>query len=623
MDDDTGEPEMTYPYGGGSFQGTGGNPSDLGMPSPYGNDPIDNLSMSITAVSDNGYCGPVSYYDSSGDSGPSDVGGAQYIYQNQTGIYTVFDTGTNQSASQLDIFHEYFWPSGLSDSGWAFGTTGTACLSNSTGNLVFVAPMTSITAINDAGEAIGIDQTGTAGYLWKPTSNSGGSTVTIYSLIPQVFQPLVQSIVPIAISGTDSHGNTGILLSGTFQPTATAPQTSGTLLLITGTGAPTLQQVALPSNVSISSSSPVILNAQDILAEIGTITSGSTTVPNAALLLVPLQINEVTSLNPSPGRPLTSASAACVGEPVTLSISGTNIFPGYKFVSSLQWNAPNAIKNYDTGAFGSNYGLPPIVNLTLSDSTSSPISLYYPVIPQSGDSTTTVTSGTTPVSCTLTLVTGGTCTVTGSLNLVAPAVQITGSMPGLLGTVTKGSVGYLGDGYNAAQFPHSSVGMEINSSGVMPPHGFTSGSAAWLQVITDVVSAVTNGTYAYGNQEDDVNANDHGFPYPSWAGPNVSGTVPYVSGNVPFTTSDSPIWPVIEPSQTELDRTFNGMMYNMWRSDVPNSIWVPLSVMNWGFQGEIIWSPARQRFIWGGNSTRLSVRITAPPGAPTWETSAY
>ena len=47
-----------------------------------------------------------------------------------------------------------------------------------------------------------------------------------------------------------------------------------------------------------------------------------------AVLLVPVGINEVTYLNPAPGRSLTSASAAIVGEPVTLSISGTNLIPG-------------------------------------------------------------------------------------------------------------------------------------------------------------------------------------------------------------------------------------------------------------------------------------------------------
>jgi hypothetical protein len=332
-------------------------------------------------------------------------------------------------------------------------------------------------------------------------------------------------------------------------------------------------------------------------------------------------INVISYLNPAPaGQPITSASATCVGEPVTLSITGTNDIPGYNFVRSLQWNVPNAIKNYNPNALGYAFGDPPIISLTVSDGTSSPIAVYYPIIPQSGISSTTITSGTTPISCNLTLITGGTCTVSGLLRLVAPAVQITGSMPGALGTLTIASgttsTGLLGDGYNRTYFPTSFDGMDINSSGVTPPQGFTSGSATYLQVITDVISAVTSGTYASGNVENDVDANDHGFPYGTWEGQ-------YVAGNVPCSVSDSPLWHATEPPQTELDRTFTGWMYNMWISDVPKSIWVPLSVMDWGFKGQINWSPTNQEFIWGGNATRFSIRITAPPGEPTWQTTSF
>jgi hypothetical protein len=327
------------------------------------------------------------------------------------------------------------------------------------------------------------------------------------------------------------------------------------------------------------------------------------------VLLLPVTINVMSYLNPAPGEPLASASAVCVGEPVTLTITGTNDIPGYNFVAGYNWQVPNAIKNFIVSS-----GSGPIMQLSSTDTTASSLKVYYPVVPQVGSSSAISTSETITVSCDLTLVTGGTCTVTGSLNLVAPYVQITGSAPGPLSvsnTTTSGTaVGALLDGCNADFFPYNPNGLDANSLGVSPPSGFTSGSAAWLQVITDTVNATANGVY--GNVISYTFSNDHGFPYGHAYGATI------MPGNTPYSVNDSPIWFADNPPQTELDRTFSGGMYYMWNSGIPQSIWVPLRAIGWGFQGQINWSTNAQKFNWAGNPTRSPVVIIVPPSEPKW-----
>jgi hypothetical protein len=335
-----------------------------------------------------------------------------------------------------------------------------------------------------------------------------------------------------------------------------------------------------------------------------------------------VQINEVTSLNPSPGRPLTSASAACVGEPITLSISGTNIFPGYNFVTGYNWHLPNAIKNYNPFASGSMDGDAPITALSGSDTSAGSLTVYYPAVPQTGSSSSVATSGTESVSCDLTLSAGGTCTVTAPLNIVAPSVQVSGSMPGYLNLANTRSgdvaTGVFIDGANNNLFTGEPSGFQANSSAVTwvtPKVGFTSGSCAWLQVINDTANHVS--TEGYQNLINYVNYNDHGFPYPF-------GDLDYiVQGSIPEFTSDNPSWSANYPPETELDRTFSAGMFYMWISDVPKSIWVPLWVTGWGFNGRIIWSTRDQQWEWSGTPKKSSIINKTPNQEPSWAHTSH
>ena len=493
-------------------------------------------------------------------------------------------------------------------------------------------------ALNDQNQVVGV--TGTNGYLWTSGSTSSicslvqpGQVQKISQLLPAAYRNQVVNINPIDISGSNAvDGSVRISFGAQYQTTSeagpppadqvsTSPGwSSGIFLLTLESGTQTaLEQIETPPNASASLGAG-ILNSQGLIANTGTLSTTGTGSMQKAVLLVPVQINEVTSQNPAPGRPLTSASAAIVGEPITLSISGTNIIPGYNFITAYKWHVPNAIKNYNPFASGTAVNDPPVIQLQTSDLNASTTgTLYYPVVPQNSSSGSIATSGTESVSCDLTLSTGGTCTVIAPLRIVAPSVQITGSMPGPLNlsNTTSGTtaIGTFIDGGNSVLFTTEPSGVVTRSPGVTPPTGFTSGSAGWLQVLSDNVNATASGSHT--NVLNQVNYNDHGFPYPG-------GQMQWIlSGNSSDSSYDSPSWPADYPPQTELDRTFSAGMYYMWISNVPKSIWVPLGVIGWGFKGQIDWSPNEQQFDWGGTPSKSPIVNIMPPQEPSWANTSH
>jgi hypothetical protein len=64
----------------------------------------------------------------------------------------------------------------------------------------------------------------------------------------------------------------------------------------------------------------------------------------------------------------------------------------------------------------------------------------------------------------------------------------------------------------------------------------------------------------------------------------------------------------------------------MWHSDVPQSIWVPLDSVSWGWFGEADWSDANDTFEWGTIYLHISHfptspvprQTTYPSGEPGW-----
>jgi hypothetical protein len=208
----------------------------------------------------------------------------------------------------------------------------------------------------------------------------------------------------------------------------------------------------------------------------------------------------------------------------------------------------------------------------------------------------------------------------GTLAIVTGTVQITGSTPGPIyvsrNNLDLAGSGILADGEDsdlpdAPPLGSSGPGLDGESQGVVSPSGFTftSGSIAWLQVISDTASVTSSGTYGYGNLQNLTMANDHGFPYGNQFGYQIK---PQASS---YHTEDGPEIEADDPPQTELDRAFSGQMYYMWLPGVPHSIWVPLRVISWGFTGQIEWSGSQ--FILTGSS-KSQTSITTPGQEPNW-----
>jgi hypothetical protein len=200
-------------------------------------------------------------------------------------------------------------------------------------------------------------------------------------------------------------------------------------------------------------------------------------------------------LNPT-GQITQFAQPTCVGEPVTLSITGTNDIPNYNFVTGYNWHLPNAIKNFQVTS-GTNPGNNPRIQLSSADTSGSSLTLYYPVVQQAGLAGTASTTGTEIISCDLSLITGGTCTVTGTLNLVAPTVQVTGSQSDQLRVLP----GYTINDDDSASIVDGELrdGMDGTAQTLIPPSPFASGSTCWAQTINQVSVSITGSNNARSN----------------------------------------------------------------------------------------------------------------------------
>jgi hypothetical protein len=170
-----------------------------------------------------------------------------------------------------------------------------------TGNtLTSMGIMIDIVAMNDAGQVLGTDSN-SGGYIYSIGSGPSGD---LPSLVPPVYTGTygAWNINPITISGTNAQGSFGVLFSGTYQPSNSAPAVTGTFLLTLG-GTNWLQQVVIPSNVALTPtpyrSGRRVLNANDLIASPGVITSGSgATISTSALIPVPEDTVQVDTFIP-------------------------------------------------------------------------------------------------------------------------------------------------------------------------------------------------------------------------------------------------------------------------------------------------------------------------------------
>jgi hypothetical protein len=623
------------------FEGSGGAVSMISLPAPFATNlpgpvPIslhdliyllESSSLQVSAASQYGYCGGASnvWADvmTDGTTMYQTDGYASFVYGNGTWHIYASTSGpgwslTETSGANFTVTNSVFYPEAMNDVGGVIGANqqGAPVLWNA-GNFTSLG-LASAVDINNQGEIVGVgsDSTYPSGEGAMLDSGNYQSPTFLRHTLPTALQNQITGVLPLMISNTNAlDGSFTILSNAFFSGTDGSTGWENFIWKRDSQMNWTFAQVQLPAGTSINEY--ITINSSGIIAAKGSPPGGQVTDP---LLLVPVQINEVTSQNPAPGRPLTSASAAIVGEPITLSISGTNIIPGYNFITAYKWHVPNAIKNYNPFASGTAVNDPPVIQLQTSDLNASTTgTLYYPVVPQNSSSGSIATSGTESVSCDLTLSTGGTCTVIAPLRIVAPSVQITGSMPGPLNlsNTTSGTtaIGTFIDGGNSVLFTTEPSGVVTRSPGVTPPTGFTSGSAGWLQVLSDNVNATASGSHT--NVLNQVNYNDHGFPYPG-------GQMQWIlSGNSSDSSYDSPSWPADYPPQTELDRTFSAGMYYMWISNVPKSIWVPLGVIGWGFKGQIDWSPNEQQFDWGGTPSKSPIVNIMPPQEPSWANTSH
>jgi hypothetical protein len=272
------------------------------------------------------------------------------------------------------------------------------------------------------------------------------------------------------------------------------------------------------------------------------------------VILAPVGINVTSYLNPAPGSPITSASATCVGEPVTLNISGVNAIPGYTLVTNYNWHVPGGIKGFNDQATGS-----PVTPFLPSDLTGTSITPYYPVVQQTNPQGMISTSGTETVSCDLTLFNGGTCTVTGPLNIVAPQCTIT--------SVTMNPVGKQISGPGSSTedlFLGSDSGVETTSNGIninytmQPTSPFLSGSAICAQVIASSIMTQAGSPYTI------TNALDKSFPY------TLQSQTPNSF------MCDSPAQRGNTPAACPLSIQETYQAYVMYLPNIPNAIYVPL-----------------------------------------------
>ena len=294
----------------------GGSVGSVDPPGPY--ETVDPISpgCGVIDVSDNGTILGGARLTVSGTGTGSGPHGFTFILQ--SGSCVVFDTGSYagvdlSSAPNLTIQPTLFYPVEVNNQAWAIGYTGTyppgttAVWTGTASGFIQLSPMATVNGMNNTGQVIG--QSGTNGYLWTSGSTSSvcplvtsGSVQSILGLIPPPYRSNILSVSPSAISNTNAtDGSVRILFGASYKTNSSGATSSGTFLLTltsgtsaitSGTAQTVFRQVALPSNIAANLTSG-ILNSQGVIADIGNITTGTTTATNHALLLFPFQLTNI------------------------------------------------------------------------------------------------------------------------------------------------------------------------------------------------------------------------------------------------------------------------------------------------------------------------------------------
>ena len=333
--------------------------------------------------------------------------------------------------------------------------------------------------------------------------------------------------------------------------------------------------------------------------------SGTTTMK-----LPTVGITIKTSLNnaPEPGQPIQSGTYVAVGEPIALQLRETLSSCGLP-VTNQFWHVDHGIQGYNELAPAN-----PLIPLKPESKRAVTLELYFPVVADSG-----------PVSCTFKAGRGGeVITVNGIVKLVEP---IGGEVKA---TQTKTLIGegvrdlrstrvYPGWGIACGSLifdKNGQVGFAVQSESLYPPEGFsTLGKSCWAQILSyDYV-------YLQKDEENGVlsttklssNSLDNSFPYCKEFDVNDTDDSPnsggYFNPGEPFTYTT-----------IFFGRTFGATMYRMWKSDVPNSIWVPLKQVEWYWLGRAIWEPNLKKFMPGHMYSTEDIMLleSVPASEPNW-----
>ena len=262
-----------------------------------------------------------------------------------------------------------FTPAAINDNGFAIG--GQYYWNGS--SLQSLSDSTAVgTALNDQNMAIGYDTaSGTnVGMLWL--LNSGSATpITMQSVVAVTpFQNEIQSVMPIAISGTNSSNMTSILCSGSVlegSGTAAAWQSETLCIQVNSTTPsgtatpPTISILKIPSHTTFPA--PQILADTTVWGVSTNSTRDHSGTPANTRILANANVSGVsTNSTPNPSdTPASSPQKAQVAPPAEFKLrDDSNVFQG--------WDSSGEPKGYSPSTIVGVSNTNSLVKLVLSDS---------------------------------------------------------------------------------------------------------------------------------------------------------------------------------------------------------------------------------------------------------------
>jgi hypothetical protein len=313
---------------------------------PYiGDTYLGEFDLLTNDAEDYGYCGFAAGDIQASGTNPEIISGGGIIVTSGTMVTsgtTLFDptvTTYGDGGSGLTVVNAIFQPYQMNAKGWAIGSGRFDEEVWNGSSLTTLDPMWQAIAINNVGQVVGTNEDGSDGYIWTDESAawvspllSPGTSQLISGLIPKAFQSELGGIIPLDISGTNSNNNNvRILFQAGYQTDANGDSGFGTFLLTltSGSASSVLQRVSVPSDYTPFGGSTTILNANGVIATIGTLTTfdedgySYASAPKA-LLLLPA---DITIWKQGDAGPPIDGVIAQSGTTLIVSLSGTSPAP--------------------------------------------------------------------------------------------------------------------------------------------------------------------------------------------------------------------------------------------------------------------------------------------------------